>query len=166
MFRDLKSGLVFIVAQYHFIGHGRYAGNIQDRMIGMGWRDNKYGDRLTLDAEGKEVRVPAGTGPFESMVTSPNTFMPRVVRPAGMPPELNCWTAAPAPTMRLVEVVVMLLLVAGVLLPEFPIELSTVTAALEKPVYSTTRTSASDSAFTKFTVTVGVVVVATEMLVA
>ena len=34
-----------------------------DRMIGMGWRGNTYGDRLTLDAAGKEVRVPKGQGP-------------------------------------------------------------------------------------------------------
>jgi hypothetical protein len=33
-----------------------------DRMIGMGWRGNQYGDRLTLDASGKEVRVPKGEG--------------------------------------------------------------------------------------------------------
>jgi type 1 glutamine amidotransferase len=32
-------------------------------MIGMGWRDNKFGDRLTLDADGKEKRVPKGEGP-------------------------------------------------------------------------------------------------------
>ncbi len=34
-----------------------------DRMIGMGWRGNNYGDRLTLDAQGKELRVPKGKGP-------------------------------------------------------------------------------------------------------
>ena len=34
-----------------------------DRMIGMGWRVNNYGDRLTLDAQGKELRVPKGKGP-------------------------------------------------------------------------------------------------------
>ena len=34
-----------------------------DRMIGMGWRGNTYGDRLTLDAAGKEMRVPKGQGP-------------------------------------------------------------------------------------------------------
>jgi hypothetical protein len=32
-------------------------------MIGMGWRDNKFGDRLILDADGKEKRVPKGEGP-------------------------------------------------------------------------------------------------------
>jgi type 1 glutamine amidotransferase len=34
-----------------------------NQMIGMGWRDNKFGARLTLDADGKEVRVPKGQGP-------------------------------------------------------------------------------------------------------
>jgi hypothetical protein len=34
-----------------------------NRMIGMGWRDNNFGDRLTLDGQGKEVRVPKGKGP-------------------------------------------------------------------------------------------------------
>jgi len=32
-------------------------------MIGMGWRGNNFGDRLTLDADNKEKRVPKGTGP-------------------------------------------------------------------------------------------------------
>jgi type 1 glutamine amidotransferase len=31
-------------------------------MIGMGWRGNKFGDRLVLDDAGNEVRVPKGTG--------------------------------------------------------------------------------------------------------
>jgi hypothetical protein len=34
-----------------------------NRMIGMGWRDNKFGERLTLDKSGKPVRVPKGKGP-------------------------------------------------------------------------------------------------------
>jgi type 1 glutamine amidotransferase len=34
-----------------------------NRMIGMGWRGNNFGERLTLDAEGKEKRVPKGQGP-------------------------------------------------------------------------------------------------------
>jgi hypothetical protein len=33
-----------------------------NEMIGMGWRDNKFGDRLILDAGGKQVRQPAGKG--------------------------------------------------------------------------------------------------------
>jgi type 1 glutamine amidotransferase len=34
-----------------------------NRMIGMGWRGNGFGDRLTLDHEGKEKRIPKGKGP-------------------------------------------------------------------------------------------------------
>ncbi len=34
-----------------------------NRMIGLGWRNNKFGDRLIVDDSGKEVRVPKGTGP-------------------------------------------------------------------------------------------------------
>jgi uncharacterized protein len=34
-----------------------------NRMIGMGWRGNDFGARLTLDDSGKEVRVPKGKGP-------------------------------------------------------------------------------------------------------
>ena len=32
-------------------------------MIGLGWRDNKAGDRLILDNKGKELRVETGKGP-------------------------------------------------------------------------------------------------------
>jgi type 1 glutamine amidotransferase len=32
-------------------------------MIGMGWRDSKFGDRLVVDADGKEKRVAKGEGP-------------------------------------------------------------------------------------------------------
>jgi type 1 glutamine amidotransferase len=32
-------------------------------MIGLGWRDANFGDRLTLDDEGKAVRTPKGQGP-------------------------------------------------------------------------------------------------------
>jgi type 1 glutamine amidotransferase len=34
-----------------------------NEMIGMGWRGPAFGDRLTLDKEGKEKRVPKGEGP-------------------------------------------------------------------------------------------------------
>lgn len=34
-----------------------------NEMIGLGWRDNKFGNRLTLDNSGEKVLVPAGTGP-------------------------------------------------------------------------------------------------------
>lgn len=57
--RDGKIGLTIVhAANNSFGGWGEY-----NRMIGMGWRDNKFGDRLTLDADGKEVRVPKGKGP-------------------------------------------------------------------------------------------------------
>ncbi len=34
-----------------------------NEMIGMGWRDSKFGDRLIVDEQGKEKRVPRGEGP-------------------------------------------------------------------------------------------------------
>jgi type 1 glutamine amidotransferase len=33
------------------------------QMIGMGWQNNQFGDRLVLNEDGKEVRVPKGQGP-------------------------------------------------------------------------------------------------------
>ncbi len=33
-----------------------------NQMIGMGWRNHKFGDRLYYNAEGQEVRVPKGEG--------------------------------------------------------------------------------------------------------
>lgn len=33
-----------------------------NRMIGLGWRDERFGSRLILDAQGQEVRVPKGQG--------------------------------------------------------------------------------------------------------
>ena len=34
-----------------------------NKMIGLGWRDNKFGDRITLDDSGKVIRTPKGEGP-------------------------------------------------------------------------------------------------------
>lgn len=34
-----------------------------NKMIGLGWRGNTFGDRVTLDDEGKEVRTAKGEGP-------------------------------------------------------------------------------------------------------
>lgn len=34
-----------------------------NKMIGLGWRDNKFGDRVTIDDQGKVVRTPKGEGP-------------------------------------------------------------------------------------------------------
>jgi type 1 glutamine amidotransferase len=54
-----KIGLVIIhAANNSFSGWGEY-----NRMIGMGWRGDDFGDRLTLDADGQELRVPKGKGP-------------------------------------------------------------------------------------------------------
>jgi uncharacterized protein len=58
----LKSGKIGLVivhaANNSFQDWGEY-----NRMIGMGWRGNNFGDRLILDDQGKEVRVPKGQGP-------------------------------------------------------------------------------------------------------
>jgi type 1 glutamine amidotransferase len=58
----LRSGKIALVivhaANNSFGGWKEY-----NEMIGMGWRGNNFGDRLTLDADGKEVRVPKGEGP-------------------------------------------------------------------------------------------------------
>jgi len=53
-----KIGLVIVhAANNSFGGWTEY-----NKMIGMGWRDPKGGDRLYLDDNGKEVRVPKGSG--------------------------------------------------------------------------------------------------------
>ncbi len=36
---------------------------VWNEMIGLAWRGNDGGDRITLDADGKEVRTPKGEGP-------------------------------------------------------------------------------------------------------
>jgi uncharacterized protein len=52
-------GLVIIhAANNSFPGWIEY-----NQMIGMGWRDNKFGERLTVDDQGKEIRVEKGQGP-------------------------------------------------------------------------------------------------------
>jgi type 1 glutamine amidotransferase len=57
--RDGKINLAIVhAANNSFGGWEEY-----NRMIGMGWRGNNFGERLTLDADGKEVRVPKGKGP-------------------------------------------------------------------------------------------------------
>ena len=33
-----------------------------NKMIALGWRNNKFGDRVCLDDAGKEIRMPKGTG--------------------------------------------------------------------------------------------------------
>jgi type 1 glutamine amidotransferase len=58
----LKSGKIGLVivhaANNSFGGWKEY-----NRMIGMGWRDNKFGDRLIVTDSGAEKRVPKGQGP-------------------------------------------------------------------------------------------------------
>jgi type 1 glutamine amidotransferase len=58
----LKSGKIGLVivhaANNSFDGWKEY-----NRMIGMGWRDNKFGDRLIVTDSGEEKRVPKGQGP-------------------------------------------------------------------------------------------------------
>lgn len=34
-----------------------------NKMIGLGWRNNKFGDRVTMDDQGNVVRTPRGEGP-------------------------------------------------------------------------------------------------------
>src|SRR5262249_47862033 len=54
--KEGKVGLVIIHAANNAFGNW----NEYNRMIGMGWRGAKAGDRLKFDDAGKEVRVPAG----------------------------------------------------------------------------------------------------------
>jgi uncharacterized protein len=57
--KDGKIGLVIVhAANNSFAGWGEY-----NAMIGMGWRDSRFGDRLVVDDRGKEKRVPKGEGP-------------------------------------------------------------------------------------------------------
>jgi hypothetical protein len=59
---SLKYGKIALVivhaANNSFEGWKEY-----NEMIGMGWRGNAFGNRLTLDADGKEKRVDKGSGP-------------------------------------------------------------------------------------------------------
>lgn len=50
--------LVVHAANNAFAGWKEY-----NEMIGLGWRNNKYGPRVTLDDKGKVVRTPQGEGP-------------------------------------------------------------------------------------------------------
>jgi len=56
--REGKIGLVII----HAANNSFRKWNEYDLMIGMGWRDAKYGERLMLDDEGKTIRQAAGEG--------------------------------------------------------------------------------------------------------
>lgn len=58
LLREGRIGFVVVhAANNAFGGWKEY-----NRMIGMGWRGNSGGERLFLDAAGKEVRVPPGQG--------------------------------------------------------------------------------------------------------
>lgn len=58
---QLKEGklgfVVFHAANNAFAGWPEF-----NRMIGMGWRGNNFGDRIYFDSEGKEVRLAKGQG--------------------------------------------------------------------------------------------------------
>jgi len=57
--KEGKIGLVIVhAANNSFTGWKQY-----NDMIGLGWRDNKFGERLITDDKGKEVRVEKGKGP-------------------------------------------------------------------------------------------------------
>jgi hypothetical protein len=62
---SLKAGKVALVivhaANNSFPGWGEY-----NQMIGLGWRDNKAGDRIVTDDKGAIVRVEKGQGPGSS----------------------------------------------------------------------------------------------------
>jgi type 1 glutamine amidotransferase len=71
-----KGGLVIVHAANNAFGNWKD----YNLMIGMGWRGPKGGDRLKLDDNGKEVRVPSGqgdgsghryTGEFQVVVRDP-----------------------------------------------------------------------------------------------
>jgi type 1 glutamine amidotransferase len=56
--REGKLGFVlFHAANNCFAGWPEF-----NKMIGLGWRDSKFGERIYLDDDGKEVRVPKGEG--------------------------------------------------------------------------------------------------------
>lgn len=75
---------------YHFAVASFKEWDAYNKMIGMGWRDNKFGENVALDDSGKVVRTPKGEGvgashgpahPFEIVVRDPDHPITR-----GMPP--------------------------------------------------------------------------------
>jgi len=48
---------------YHFAVAAFREWDAYNRMIGMGWKDNKFGEGICLDDDGKIVRRPKGEGP-------------------------------------------------------------------------------------------------------
>jgi len=57
--KDGTLALVIVHAANNSFGSWKEYNN----MIGLGWRDNKFGDRLITDDKGKEVRIEKGKGP-------------------------------------------------------------------------------------------------------
>ena len=87
---SLKNGKVQLVI-VHAANNSFGSWKEYNQMIGMGWRGNNFGDRLTLDENGKEIRVPKGKGPGSSHGAS-HAFQIVVRDPAhpitkGMPKE-------------------------------------------------------------------------------
>jgi hypothetical protein len=79
---NLQSGKVGLVI-VHAANNAFESWTEFNRMIGMGWRRNTFGDRLILDASGKEVRVPKGEGPGAGH--GPRHAFPITVRDADHP---------------------------------------------------------------------------------
>jgi type 1 glutamine amidotransferase len=82
-------GVIF----YHFAVAGFPQWADYNKMMGMGWKDNKFGDRLAFDKDMKEVRTPKGEGPnnghgpaHEFQVTVLDKDDPIT---KGMPPVMN-----------------------------------------------------------------------------
>ncbi len=76
--REGKLGFVlFHAANNCFAGWPEF-----NKMIGLGWRDSKFGERLYLDDDGKEVRVPKGEGKGTGETNHPYAV---VVRDANHP---------------------------------------------------------------------------------
>jgi hypothetical protein len=59
-----KIGLVIVHAANNSFGNHQW--REYDDMIALGWRDNRYGDRIIVNDKGEEVRVPKGQGPGSS----------------------------------------------------------------------------------------------------
>jgi len=59
--QHLREGKIGFVV-FHAANNSFSAWPEFNQMIGMGWRDNKFGDRLYVDDAGKEVRVKKGEG--------------------------------------------------------------------------------------------------------
>jgi len=79
LLKEGKIGLVIVhAANNSFGGWAEY-----NLMIGMGWRDKNFGERLKLDDQGKEVRVPKGEDQGSGHRTTGK--WPVVVRDPGHP---------------------------------------------------------------------------------